>query len=417
MLVSTRLIFDLQKALNTNKWNNLFSLKYPYELVITTKSPKTYNFSVNSLFLQRDWKYLALILLYTAILVVLKFFLEENSNLDRFLIFCIIFYATVYFTSVLFHKQESQQLSNFLNQLVQLEHRIFSRYKLKSNYLGNNVSVHLVKHSLNLFPLALKLHTLLHSLTSAIDPDVPWNMHPSFVFALIPSNLVSPTFLLLVLLKRFIIFVYTYISLKIYKDFAVINYILDLFVPTFCFTIALKQMQKHLKIIQLTNISLLEHFKTYREIQLILISYNCIHRKILFPLLIIAGILCLSGGAFILISLSTQLQFTTVVVFVNVMVLGAGSILVCFYFAALVYKISVQTISLFKCTLLYCGSDLIGNQWMSKNMKFKFSRKFVRSLCPLKVRFLHSNYFESLTPLVLFKFSIRLALQLMLIMN
>ncbi len=217
--------------------------------------------------------------------------------------------------------------------------------------LINSKTTQLVKMCFKLYVLALQTHAIVHAFTTALDPTVPWNLLPISISSLIPTSSEYYLNLPLIFLRRILIFIYIYVSMKIYSDIAITNNMVNLFIPTFCFTTCLKVVQKQLKFNKVPE-NLFKCLKTYREIQLIVIIYNSIHRKVLFPLLLIAGIMCLSGSAYVLISVSTQMQVTAILIFVNLFVVGIACILICFYFAALRYKISVSTLVLFNRSLL-----------------------------------------------------------------
>ncbi len=143
----------------------------------------------------------------------------------------------------------------------------------------------------------------------------------------------------------------------------------------------------------------------YCQLQLLTIIYNNIHRKILATQLILGGIWCFSVSAFVLISKASSIRFSAVLIFSNLMVLGIADILVCFHFAAMFNKMSILTLARFRSSLVL----------VNELYKRKLVRKYLRSMSPLKIKFLHCNYFDRLTPLVFFRFSIRLAIHLTLI--
>lgn len=352
-------------------------------------------------------------LTYTAALTIVKAILESESTLDRFILFFGIFFAIVCIINVCFYKIEANNFCYFLNQLVQLELCILDTYKRPGSQFQLTTSkktTKAVRMCLKMFTFALRAHTIVHALSSSLDPTVPWNLLPSVVINPGSSNFNCHSFFPLGLIKRIIVLIYIYILIKIYADLTVIYNMVSLFVPTYCLSACLKFLQRQLSVHR-TSQNIHKYLKTYRQIQLIVIFYNCIHRKLFLPVLIIAVIMCLSGSAFVLISISTKIHFTALFIFLNLFIVGVACVFVNFYFSAMLYQISNINLALFKKCFIRVQTLEFSNEFKER----KFARKYIRSLCPLKIRFLHSNYFDRLTPLVLFKFSMRLALQLSLI--
>lgn len=166
---------------------------------------------------------------------------------------------------------------------------------------------------------------------------------------------------------------------------------------------------------------LLKSVSIYRQIDLLVSRYNKIHRKILIPFSILGGVMCSCIPGFVLISRSRQLDFSSAFIFVNLILMGVNYLLVCLHFPATLNKTSLKTLSVFKIRVLspiQCFEVkpvfMWGNYRTGAGGR-KLLRKYWKSMSPLKIRFLHSNYLDRLTPLVFFKLSIRVAIQLTLI--
>ncbi len=128
------------------------------------------------------------------------------------------------------------------------------------------------------------------------------------------------------------------------------------------------------------------------------------------PNLILGGIVCFSVPAFILISGSSSIHFSAVIIFANLIGVGVMAITVCFHFAAQFNKLSISTLRKFRKNHFRKSSENISSAHSKKLI-----RKHLRSMKPLKIKFLHCNYFDRLTPLVFLKLSMRLAIQFTLI--
>lgn len=176
-----------------------------------------------------------------------------------------------------------------------------------------------------------------------------------------------------------------------------------------------------------THIELLQAFQMYREIQVLCTCYNNIHRYLLIPVYILMGVNCFCFSTDILVSRFHQLDFTAVTAFSNALLLGTIIMLLCFHYP--VQVLTTSRITLRKCQLevgrilksaevtrlirMVDGSASLEEAVL--NRRRLLLKKCCKALPPVKISFFRSNYFDRMTPLVLFKFCIRMAIKLTLI--
>lgn len=149
---------------------------------------------------------------------------------------------------------------------------------------------------------------------------------------------------------------------------------------------------------------ILQPIRAYKEVQLLCAAYNRIHRQSLIPLLIWSGIICFSASTFFLVATSDNLNPLAAAVFGNAVIMGATLLLFCFHFPARLISTSRKTLR-----SLQREQELLGG------VDMKFGRKSMKSLRPVRIRFLHSNFFDRLTPVNLFIFASKIAIKLTLI--
>ncbi len=423
MLICTNLIYDLQGICRILGSRNLLPFHFPYQLSIN-KVENIFNFSVHPAFLKHDWLYQVLLLALAAILGSYKAYFEITSLFDRFVILFFVFFAIVFIITVCFHKKEAKNVCSFFNHLVLFEGKIFDNYsnnlyyQFESLYWKNDKTLKVVHYMCKIMTCSLQVQSLVQSLSCAVIPNVSWNLVPLAVFNYFAITtdkcLVNVAF---ELFKRVVLFLYSYVTLRLYTNYAATNMLLDMFIPSFCLTASLKVLQRKLTWSKSSK-SLFRSMQQYGQLQLLCTIYNNIHRKVLMPILIIGGILSSSGAAFILISSSSSIHFSAFLIFANLYGIGVSILFVCFYFAANFNKLSVVTLAKFRKYLVHSRYDTSNFKefaLFNEMSKRKLIRKFLRSMRPLKIKFIHGNYFDRLTPLVFFKFSMRLAINLTLI--
>lgn len=160
----------------------------------------------------------------------------------------------------------------------------------------------------------------------------------------------------------------------------------------------------------------------YRQIHLLCSSYNRIHRLTLLPIAIVGSILCFAAPVYIILSKFEQLHFSAVTIFGNLFNISVIIICICFYFPSTLHQMSKRTLHTFKrmsCRVISVTNNV--NRGTSsafsraQHKRYRVLRKYCLSLAPVKIQFLHSNYFDRLTSLVFFKYSTRLAIHFTLI--
>lgn len=401
MLIATNLISEIQCLLFVvNHWNAM-PFQYPFRLKYKSAS-QNYKFLLNPMFLQHHWLYFCFVLTFAFILGTFRAFTESKSVSDRVSTLFIAYFAVLYAISLCFHKIEVQQFCKFMNQLLSFENfRSTVLTKDERFNWRNQQATMTVKWIIRTFTFALLTHSILYSLSCTLNPNVPWNIVPVKLINNLSYNLGSKG------LVKYFLFVYLYITIRIYTNLSSTNILINLLLPTFSFSKSLKFVSKRLQVSQSIE-AVLDLLSLYQQINLLCIFYNNIHRKCLLPLLIVSGIVCLSIPVFVITTRLDYIDFTAVVVFINLIGISFGLIFGCLKYAANLNKQSLSLIRGFKCKLL--NSEL-----HSDPSKLIIFRKKIRSMYPLKIMYLNSNYLTRITPLVFLKISGRLAVQLVLL--
>lgn len=117
-----------------------------------------------------------------------------------------------------------------------------------------------------------------------------------------------------------------------------------------------------------------------------------------------------SCSAFILTTRFEELHFTGFSIFSNAWLLGTMIILFCFHFPASVFRTSGSTLRQCKIATRLVVVKSKRSNWEQVRLLSKYWRSFPT----IRIYFFNRNYFGKLTPLVLFKFSSRISINMML---
>ncbi len=409
MLLQTGIIRKMSQVIGiVGSWN-IIPMQYPYQLYHKSKN-RSYKFGVNPLYLKSHWILHCFVFLIAGILGSFRAILDATTVFDKAAVLFFVYFSIMFILTTCFHKVEAINFSNFLNQLIKFEtgntFRKFSNIQVPTK---TDRHCQLVSFVSRLFSIALLVHSILYALSCGIMPEVPWNMVPSKIYQVTSS--VSDE-----ALKRCLLTLYLYITMRVFSNSATINIVINFFIPTYWFCSSLKVLQDKMSNLRLHN-DTLDQIKIYRQINILCIIYNSIHRKSMAPLMVLGAIACFATPAFLLISRIHQIYFGAVSVFVNLLEVGVALTIISFYFAAIFNKISLKTLAKFKkcVVVMHKTSSTMQSVSTEHTRNMKFIRRNLVSLCSLKIRFLHSNYFDQLTPLIFFKFSLRLAINLSLV--
>lgn len=237
MLAATNFVGNLQHILRRMQKLNIIPLQYPY-IITYCRKQQSYNFQTNTSFLNFHWK-IHFAILYSAVcLSCVSFHLDRKSLYERFTLLTYIVFCAVIGVTVIYHKYQGKHLSNFYN--------LFAKYEKGNNYNVNNSSRNLIALACQLFSLGTFLEAVFFSTSCALFPSVPWNPIPSFIWTstlqskIVPKLITSELFLII----RILIFVYVYIVMRSFTNFALLDIVLNLLVPNFCFDYALLELRE-----------------------------------------------------------------------------------------------------------------------------------------------------------------------------
>lgn len=153
--------------------------------------------------------------------------------------------------------------------------------------------------------------------------------------------------------------------------------------------------------------------KMYREIQIHCCIYNQIHKHTLMLLHILCGLVCSSYSTFVLMTGYSQLHFIEIMIFASSLSLGTILLLLGLHYPSKLLRLSVKTLRILRnAWSLNKRRVSINTEYLSECMAIK---KSFKSLPTISIKYLQTSRFDKLTPLVLFKFSIRTAINMVLI--
>lgn len=450
MFLVTNLISELASTLQILPRWNLLPLSYPYYLKKRGRygNPATnYKFQANKKFYEHDWKVHILVFGVGSLFGLVRIKLDSHSVFERSVnVFICLANILIAFT-VAFHGLHAESFSNFLNQLQKFEADHIASGK--DDYIGTKMfwlthsSCRLVCIVCKVFRVGHILDSVLLSMSSAAFPTVAWNLIPSIVYIFTPGHFqVGGNFSVDEIIRRIFILIYHYSAWRTLCNFASINIIINLLISTFglnCCLITFQQKLANLadKTTQKSSfeLSLAEVIQVYREVQILCTEYNNLHKVLIVSVYIIFGISCFCCSLHGLIANFRELDVTSGIILSSAVVWGAVLLLFCFHFPVKVFtrsrkvlancNASVMNMHINSCRNVMKGlsnnrhnywTQTRGNKHHQRNkLSLLLFRKYCLSFEKLKIFFFWGNYFDRLTPLVFFKFAIRMAINLTLI--
>lgn len=248
MLVHTNLISDIKIIFNVLKTWNIFPLACPYSL---DESPVLsevlkYNFQVNKVYLRFYWKFHLLSLVLSSSLAAINIPLNSNRSIFDigiyafFSIVCALMAATV-----CFHHQNATRFIAFLNQLLRFEaNHCKNKWAVLKKNPNLDTSCLWVSYACRFFSIGHFLHCLIFGLACVLFPHASWNIL-SFAYegiSLWSDN--TEIKVIMVLALRLVIFMYNYISMRVFMDLATVNILLNLLISNFSIHFALRIFQR-----------------------------------------------------------------------------------------------------------------------------------------------------------------------------
>lgn len=391
MLIQSKLVTEIQKSFTIlNSWN-CTTFQYPYALSSHTLcSPQ--KFSTNPKFFQLHWFFQLLILISFTVFQFIYLICNHSPFYEiavRVLVGSLFFLMCF---TVYFHYSRGHNFIEFLNQLLAFETRHAT--SIRRNSIGENIWLNRISW---LISLANIVNSLVFALSCALFPMAPWN--PFKMFCRKASDLTR-------LWMPLVTFVYTYMSMRVITNFATISILLNLLISPFCLSSTLSVFKCKMKFVRSTS-QFLELMQLYREIQILTGIYNGIHRTSLLPVYISIAIMCFSGAIYVLVAGYQQMDILAKIIFSNGLLMGVMIIIVCLRYPV---KLNCGSRGILKTLVVALRIVKDGNLLSPAQLqKHRVSLRYVR------ISFLHCNFIDRYTPFVLFHFSLRTAIKLMLV--
>lgn len=237
-------------VLNAIQSCNLFPFTYPYILKSRQDNPLPYFVTVNKKFTHYNWIVHQLIFLLAVILGMLRVSLDCSTIFEKLTVLFFVYFGMDWMVVTWFQKDTCNQLSIFINQLINFEIRNVSSDNLnkeKEIWRKDTTRV-IVSAASKVLVCALLNHSVCYSLSCAVFPNVSWNIIPSFVTDNSPDSSVVT-----ILVKRLVVWYYLYVSMRLFTNIPGLNIVVNLLIPTFCLDGTMRFLQRQVNPRSLQN--------------------------------------------------------------------------------------------------------------------------------------------------------------------
>lgn len=365
MLVVTGVIWLVKSCLDqVPKWG-LISLSFPYTVSYDPSfhgafstyqygmaNTKCYlQFVANSKYNCGHWVWHVVIQATSVIFLLYQALLEDNFRMEicvHLFIGISILVSTVF--SYIPHL-ESNEISNFMNELLAFEKRWLAKVNTRGNNYWRNVDYRrFVIIVLGLFRITLPLASITIAISLAILPYSPWRflliaILNSFSVLSGGNNIIEE------IIRRAASLIFTYLSLHL-----CVNHYLTIASTTFFSAqSSIFWMVLAFKKLFATNNSLgwVESCRNvyttvtmFREIQVLCVVFNQKHKILVMPTLIIVADMTTSVSIFVLVSSWGNMNLPTAIIFGNMLLMGLGVVLLLFLLAVKVFTESKKLLRL-----------------------------------------------------------------------
>lgn len=385
MLIATGLMPHLLFTFDHIDKGQLIPLKNPYKLQrAITNAAVSYHLQAVRRFRLSHWKGHIVIVIIGVLSSIYQILFESVSILDRCVnaLIAVGFGSNAYF--IYAHKLHSVSFASFINQLLEFERRNVDPSR-KNVWLSVKYG-RIVIFSVKMFFVTHHMAAISLTIGNVIWPNTPWSLIPHVIYQKIAGFEV---------VRRFLIFLFTYVSLKTVINVAILNNTVNFLVSLFalnCGVILLEQRTQ-----QVTRM--------YREMQLMCGRYNSIHKSCFIPQTLIMGVSIYFVSLATLVSAWSNLDVKAVMIFSNSLGVGTGIILLCFHLATRLHEE----------TKLFLKSRSHLHLTNCRSSKRGIVRRYWKSFPVLKIYFFETNFFERETPLVILDFAMNLAVSLILL--
>lgn len=377
------------------KWN-LIPPQYPYRLIKSEKSQHPFEFEINPKFLSYGWKIVLILFFSMALSCAFQIWYEDTKVVQKGCHSYLLF-VPLFITIFVVKHSISVDMTSFLNNMILLESRHMSESEnFHLNFWRKQSSF--IRFVVKWVCSSLQVTSFLLTLSEVVFPNVPWKVVPSTLTAplgsLVSSNVIR------ILLRSSVTLVYSMTAMRIWVNFVAINWLLNLLTGTYLLYSSLILFQRKVDEFERSPQSKdpLPLVQLYREIQLLHLQYNSIHRFLLVPGTLVQAIclICITGSTLVLYG--NKLDIVSNICMGYSWLDGIFLILLCFHFAVKVHFTSK--------VILTTGRKLKRTAaWKRYWMSFPAMKVFICS----------GNFFEKITPVRVLDLGITLTINFVLL--
>lgn len=222
MLAFTNLLKEITRCLYLVNALNFPPLAYPFKIKIESK---IYHLSVSSVFLKRNWKVHFLILELCILLLLARFHFDRKSVFDTCVFVSLNLLTILLQLSIIFHFLKAHDFAYLINQFCDFENRfVFADSRVPQTKFNRSI---LIRFVCRWFSVAFFTYPFLYATACALFPRQPWNYLPSLVYG-------KCSFSTDCLVQKLATYFYAYVSMRVFTNYALINVLFNLLIPTYC---------------------------------------------------------------------------------------------------------------------------------------------------------------------------------------
>ncbi len=239
MIIESNLLKEIQTTIRLADFANFISIANPYTIQVSKQS-ESFSLKVNPNFLKKSWLFQILILSIGGTLHLISLHQETlafNEKATKLVISLLLITLSY---SVYCHMKNGNDYAFVINSLENFERNVLVHLKSKPSR-KTYISHTNIELACQLFSLAIIIQPLVYSVSCVLFPEVPWNILSTFNFMISEYNLS-------IFGKAGLkigTMVLNYILIKVFTNYAAINVVVHLLIPTFCIKIGLHLIERY----------------------------------------------------------------------------------------------------------------------------------------------------------------------------
>lgn len=234
MLVFTNLLEEVSKCLKLVSICNFPPLAYPYEIRI---EEDFYKISVHRSFLSTSWKIHFPVALSAIIFLFTHILIDPVSLFEICALVALVLLYILIFLSIPFQFLKSQDFAALLSQFSSFEERYaFGGTGIQRLAASKKKSV--IKLACRFYSFVFFMNGFSFAIACVIFPNLPWNYLPA-AFLKDCKDFTDCA------IKTPLVFIYAFVATRVYMNYASINVIINLLIPTYCFCSSLELLKRY----------------------------------------------------------------------------------------------------------------------------------------------------------------------------